>query len=114
MFECRCVSSDTSSPVLQYVPYWMELGDTQSYFELVSNLLQTKGIIVLLFLQQIFVSDYGINSILYQRGIYPPETFTRTQKYGLTLLMSTDESIKNYLEEVISQIKGLDFTYLMT
>ena len=108
MFECRCVSSDTSSPVLQYVPYWMELGDTQSYFELVSNLLQTKGIIVL------FVSDYGINSILYQRGIYPPETFTRTQKYGLTLLMSTDESIKNYLEEVISQIKGLDFTYLMT
>lgn len=49
--------------------------------------------------------DYGINSILYQRGIYPPETFTRVQKYGLTLLISTDEAIKKYLAEVISQIK---------
>ncbi|XP_060581162.1 mitotic spindle assembly checkpoint protein MAD2A-like [Ruditapes philippinarum] len=49
--------------------------------------------------------DYGINSILYQRGIYPPETFTRVQKYGLTLLISTDDAIKKYLSEVISQIK---------
>ncbi|KAL4239919.1 MAD2 mitotic arrest deficient-like 1 [Mactra antiquata] len=49
--------------------------------------------------------DYGINSILYQRGIYPPETFTRVQKYGLTLLMSTDDGIKKYLSQVISQIK---------
>ncbi|XP_045211403.1 mitotic spindle assembly checkpoint protein MAD2A-like [Mercenaria mercenaria] len=49
--------------------------------------------------------DYGINSILYQRGIYPPETFTRVQKYGLTLLISTDEAIKKYLSQVISQIK---------
>ncbi|WAQ96674.1 MD2L1-like protein [Mya arenaria] len=49
--------------------------------------------------------DYGINSILYQRGIYPPEMFTREQKYGLTLLMNTDESIKDYLSKVISQIK---------
>ena len=51
-------------------------------------------------------SDYGINSILYQRGIYPPETFTRVQKYGLTLLISTDEELKKYLSQVISQIKG--------
>ncbi|TKC51134.1 hypothetical protein EI555_008559, partial [Monodon monoceros] len=29
---------------------------------------------------------FGINSILYQRGLYPSETFTRVQKYGLTLL----------------------------
>ncbi|WAQ96673.1 MD2L1-like protein [Mya arenaria] len=49
--------------------------------------------------------DYGINSILYQRGIYSPEMFTREQKYGLTLLMNTDESIKDYLSKVISQIK---------
>ncbi|KAL3877217.1 hypothetical protein ACJMK2_034954 [Sinanodonta woodiana] len=48
---------------------------------------------------------YGINSILYQRGIYPPETFTRAQKYGLTLLVTTDEQLKKYLNEVISQIK---------
>ncbi|CAH1794806.1 unnamed protein product [Owenia fusiformis] len=48
---------------------------------------------------------YGINSILYQRGIYPPETFTRVQKYGLTVLMSTDEKLKVYLQQVLKQVK---------
>ena len=34
--------------------------------------------------------NYGINSILYQRGIYPPESFTRFFRFdiqGLTLLI---------------------------
>jgi len=48
---------------------------------------------------------YGINSILYQRGIYPPETFSRCQKYGLTLLVTTDEKLKDYLESVLAQVK---------
>lgn len=30
--------------------------------------------------------SFGINSILYQHGIYLSETFTQVQKYGLTLL----------------------------
>lgn len=42
---------------------------------------------------------YGINSILYQRGIYPAEMFTREKKYGLTILVCTDEKIKEYLDE---------------
>uniref|UniRef100_A0A8C2SUM4 Mitotic spindle assembly checkpoint protein MAD2A n=1 Tax=Coturnix japonica TaxID=93934 RepID=A0A8C2SUM4_COTJA len=49
--------------------------------------------------------SYGINSILYQRGIYPPETFTRVQKYGLTLLVTTDPELKNYLNNVVEQMK---------
>ncbi|XP_072051118.1 mitotic spindle assembly checkpoint protein MAD2A-like [Amphiura filiformis] len=48
---------------------------------------------------------YGINSVLYQRGIYPPETFTRKQQYGLTLLVSTDDKLKNYLSNVLTQLK---------
>jgi len=48
---------------------------------------------------------YGINSILYQRGIYPPETFTREQQYGLTLLVSTDDVLKKYLTNVLSDVK---------
>ncbi|KFP87240.1 Mitotic spindle assembly checkpoint protein MAD2A, partial [Acanthisitta chloris] len=48
---------------------------------------------------------YGINSILYQRGIYPPETFTRVQKYGLTLLVTTDPQLTNYLNNVTEQMK---------
>ncbi|XP_046366621.1 mitotic spindle assembly checkpoint protein MAD2A-like [Haliotis rufescens] len=49
--------------------------------------------------------EYGINSILYQRGIYPPESFTRAQNYGLTLLVTTDDDLKKYLTEVIGQIR---------
>ncbi|KAJ8319022.1 hypothetical protein KUTeg_004113 [Tegillarca granosa] len=60
----------------------------------------------------ITLKAYGINSILYQRGIYPPEDFTREQKYGLTLLVSTDEGLKKYLNEVISQVK--EWLYQMT
>merc|ERR1712110_708681 len=49
--------------------------------------------------------NYDINSILYQRGIYPPESFTRKQEYGLTILVSTDEKVKAFLDNVLSQIK---------
>jgi len=49
--------------------------------------------------------DYGINSILYQRGIYPSESFTRKQAYGLTVLVSTDDRVKNFLKSVLSQIE---------
>ncbi|GCC33304.1 mitotic spindle assembly checkpoint protein MAD2A isoform X1 [Chiloscyllium punctatum] len=49
--------------------------------------------------------NYGINSILYQRGIYPPESFTRVQKYGLTMLVTTDPILNNYLKNVVGQLK---------
>ncbi|KAL5281166.1 mad2 family protein [Megaselia abdita] len=46
---------------------------------------------------------YGINSILFQRGIYPPEEFDNTQQYGLTILMSKNEKIQEFLTNVLSQ-----------
>ncbi|XP_064439876.1 mitotic spindle assembly checkpoint protein MAD2A-like isoform X2 [Mirounga angustirostris] len=49
--------------------------------------------------------SFGINSILYQRGIYPSETFTRVQKYGLTLLVTTDPELIKYLNDVVEQLK---------
>jgi len=48
---------------------------------------------------------YGINSILYLRGLYAPETFTRTQKYGLTILVTTDDELKKYLDNVLADVK---------
>ena len=45
-------------------------------------------------------------SILYQRGIYPPETFSRKSKYGLTMLISEDEGLKEYLGNVVKQLEG--------
>eukprot|EP00741_Cyanophora_paradoxa_P020692 tig00021290_g19972.t1 len=47
---------------------------------------------------------YSINSILYQRGIYPPETFTRANKYGLTMLVTNDEGLSKYLGSVLTQL----------
>ncbi|XP_057641161.1 mitotic spindle assembly checkpoint protein MAD2A-like [Chionomys nivalis] len=49
--------------------------------------------------------SFGINSILYERGIYPSETFTRVQKYGLTLLVTTDPELIKYLSNVMEQLK---------
>ncbi|XP_054167449.1 mitotic spindle assembly checkpoint protein MAD2A-like [Oppia nitens] len=49
--------------------------------------------------------EYGINSILYQRGLYPSDRFNQCQKYGLTLLMTIDDKLKTYLQTVLSQLK---------
>ena len=54
-----------------------------------------------------FYQVYSINSILYQRGIYPPETFEMVQKYGLTLLVTTNSELKTYLDDVMNHIKGM-------
>jgi len=48
---------------------------------------------------------YSINSILYQRGVYPPETFTRVEKYGLGMLVTKDDGLKNYLNNVLKQLR---------
>mmetsp|Transcript_21024 Transcript_21024/g.37718 ORF Transcript_21024/g.37718 Transcript_21024/m.37718 type:complete len:229 (+) Transcript_21024:51-737(+) len=48
----------------------------------------------------------AINSILYQRGIYQPETFKRESKYGLTVLTTTDNGLLSYLSSVMSQMES--------
>jgi mitotic spindle assembly checkpoint protein MAD2 len=48
----------------------------------------------------------AINSILYQRGIYQPETFKRESKYGLTVLTSTDDGLLKYLSQVMTQVES--------
>ncbi|XP_056156674.1 mitotic spindle assembly checkpoint protein MAD2A [Lampris incognitus] len=48
---------------------------------------------------------FGINSILYQRGLYPPETFTRVTKYDMGLQLTTDVALKNYLTNVVAKLK---------
>jgi len=49
--------------------------------------------------------DYGINSILFQRGLYPPENFKATENYGLNILMSTDNQVKQFLFVTLAQLK---------
>ncbi|RUS81762.1 hypothetical protein EGW08_010454 [Elysia chlorotica] len=52
---------------------------------------------------------YGLNSILYQRGLYPPESFTHTQQWGLTMLVTSNKELQKFFDEIISQVK----TWLM-
>lgn len=49
--------------------------------------------------------NFGINSILYQRGLYPSESFIQREKYGLPLLITTNPDLKRYLDIVLSQMR---------
>ncbi|KAH6587569.1 hypothetical protein BASA61_006295 [Batrachochytrium salamandrivorans] len=48
---------------------------------------------------------FAINNILYQRGLYPPESFSTVKKYGLHLLIATDSAIKAYLDQIMAQLQ---------
>ena len=49
--------------------------------------------------------EYSINNILYQREIYPPESFRRVAKYGLAMFVTTDVGLTGYLSNVLSQLQ---------
>lgn len=55
----------------------------------------------------VFLLDFGINSILFQRGIYPPEDFKIVENFGLPIYMSQNNKIKNFLSTTLNQLKGL-------
>ncbi|CED85614.1 Spindle assembly checkpoint protein [Phaffia rhodozyma] len=48
--------------------------------------------------------DYSVNNILYQRGIYPSDDFKMVKKYGLPMLMTTDDNVKAYLASITEQV----------
>ena len=56
--------------------------------------------------------EYSVNNILYQRGIYPPETFKRVAKFGLSMVIATDEAVNGYLANIIKQLNGIVIIYI--
>lgn len=48
----------------------------------------------------------ALSSILYQRGVYPPESFEPRKKYGLTVMAVKDSKLESYLDSVLTQFKG--------
>ena len=48
----------------------------------------------------------SVNSILYQRAIYPPESFKRVNKYGLSMMTTTDEGLTAYMANISRQLEG--------
>lgn len=54
------------------------------------------------------VSDfflYSIQSILYQRNIYPSDEFKMMKKFNTQVLTTIDEGLKDYLERAMNQIQ---------
>ncbi|ABN67800.2 predicted protein [Scheffersomyces stipitis CBS 6054] len=49
--------------------------------------------------------EFAMNNILFQRGIYPPEDFVTVRKYGLPLLVSNDPEVRDYISNIMIQIK---------
>ncbi|VAH48924.1 unnamed protein product [Triticum turgidum subsp. durum] len=45
-------------------------------------------------------------SILYNRGVYPEESFGKVKKYGLPMLLTQDEAVKTFLTNLTSQLSG--------
>ncbi|KAF5375199.1 hypothetical protein D9758_000353 [Tetrapyrgos nigripes] len=48
---------------------------------------------------------YAVNTILFQREVYPTEDFTMVKKYGQTLLVTQDPALESYLEKILKQVE---------
>ncbi len=49
--------------------------------------------------------DYAVNNILYQRGLYPADSFQYIRKYGCGLYENEKQDIKTYLQDICKQAK---------
>lgn len=52
------------------------------------------------------VCSFAACSILYQRGVYPSDSFKQKKEYGINLWVSSDDSLTTYLQTVLGQVKG--------
>lgn len=66
-----------------------------------SNLITLKGSIAIV--TEFF--NYSVNNILYQRGIYPPESFKRISQYGLAMMTTADDGLLAYLSNILRQLE---------
>lgn len=50
--------------------------------------------------------SYALSSILFQRGVYPSESFEGQKKFGLTVMAVKDPKLAEYLATVLKQFTG--------
>ncbi|KAF2861284.1 mitotic spindle checkpoint component mad2 [Piedraia hortae CBS 480.64] len=48
--------------------------------------------------------DFACNTVLFQRGVYPPEDFVAVKKYGLNMMTTCDDQVKAYIRKITSQL----------
>lgn len=61
------------------------------------------------FLFCIYLLNLETCSILYNRGLYPEESFSKVKKYGLPMLLTQDEGVKSFISGITSQLSGKPF-----
>jgi len=90
-------------------PRGIEAPRSRTRFQTMATAQATRNNITLRGSTEIVTEFFGfaVNSILYQRGIYPPDLFKPVNKYGLTMLVTSDDGLRRYLSQVLSQISGL-------
>ncbi|KAA3483300.1 mitotic spindle checkpoint protein MAD2-like [Gossypium australe] len=54
---------------------------------------------------------YAANSILYNRGVYPEESFAKVKKYGLPMLLTQDEGLFDVLAYTDKDV-AVPFTWI--
>nr|CAG4635023.1 EOG090X0C57 [Alona affinis] len=67
----------------------------------IQNFVTLKGSVELI----LDFFNYSLNSILYQRGVYPEETFKAVQHYGITMFISKDPQIESYIKDILPKLK---------
>ncbi|KAJ7786238.1 spindle assembly checkpoint protein [Mycena metata] len=48
---------------------------------------------------------YAVNTILFQREVYPSDDFHMVKKYGQVVLVTQDLAVENYLEKILKQVQ---------
>merc|ERR1712173_123707 len=51
------------------------------------------------------MGGYAINSILYQRAIYPEEHFEAKKKYNLQIMVTKNNDLRAYLNKILQQMQ---------
>lgn len=48
---------------------------------------------------------YAVNSVLWQRGVYPEDSFERKHEYDTVLQVTKDTKLRDYLSNVLGQVE---------
>ncbi|DBA04167.1 TPA: hypothetical protein N0F65_004275, partial [Lagenidium giganteum] len=105
-----CINADADADVAQATAQLTEnvitlKGSTELVTEFFSYGINTY-VCTLSRLNLSIILTILVNSILYQRGVYPPESFKQVPKYGLNMLVTADEKLEEFFTKFLSQLSN--------
>ncbi|KAG2219413.1 hypothetical protein INT45_010604 [Circinella minor] len=67
--------------------------------------LDGSSLIVVEFFDNSHTFGFNLKSILFQRGIYPRHDFEVQRKYGMPLLVTNNDDLKAYVDQIMKQVR---------